>query len=86
MAETAWIPGLGQERHGIDRANAGDGGQQLVVGQLRQQARLVHCRQELGESPTLSASWLLHGRSSRLSSCRVRQSSALRFFVRYVLL
>ena len=32
MAETAQIADLGQNGHGIDPANAGNGGQQSIVG------------------------------------------------------
>ena len=37
MAEAAQVAGLGQDGQGVDRADAGDAAQQLVVGALRQE-------------------------------------------------
>src|SRR6056297_1465268 len=37
MSEAAQVASLRQDGHGVDRADAGDGRQQLIVGQIRQQ-------------------------------------------------
>lgn len=37
MPEPTQVASLGQDGHGVDRADAGNGRQQLIVGQIRQQ-------------------------------------------------
>ena len=37
MAKPTQVTGLGQDGHGVDRADPGNGRQQLIVGQIRQQ-------------------------------------------------